>query len=243
MAIAKKMVRWGLIPLLLFSFLLCPLAAAPFTEFSTLPGKAQFETDSPVTFESSIDEQALPPTPPPTLGPGQIYNSDDAPDLMTIVGDEKYGYGEIKGASDLYLLWVTDESGTHYVTIGGKNPQLLSDNKPDDFNDLLEQRADRLDQLRDKRDKVIEHKQRRLGFDVGAVVTVGVGVIACGFSGGLCFVPFAVGALTAVVNAYVQDRAAQSLQPSLNELIAELEKAHSNLVGRFKSIEAEFSSP
>ena len=238
MAASRRRVRAGLLVLCAIAVALCPIAAA--TLWPAIPVRAQqpFQTVQPVqpTFTPPIGTTAPIPTPIPTLGPGQFFDDATRPDTVTTVGDEEFGYGEIAGQPGLYLVWVTGDTGTHYYTMAGDDPQFRGDTRDDDFVDLISARDETLSEIEDVQDRISEHQGARAGFDLGAVGVVGLGIIVCGVvTGGACFVPFAVGGLVLVGNAMAQNGASQSLEPSLDRLEGDLEQNDANLRGRFEA--------
>jgi hypothetical protein len=239
MAPHKLRIRIGLLVTSAVAVALCPLTTAAL--FSARPASARqpFSTVQPVqpTFTPPVGTTAPIPTPLPTLGPGQGFDSTTKPETITEVGDDEFGYGEIADKPGLYLVWITDENGTHYYTMDGSDPQFRGSTRDDDFSDLIDARAETLRELGDKQDEIEKHQTQRTTYDVVALGIIGIGALVCGvITGGLCFAPFAVGALTAVGNAAAQNGAAQSLQPTLDELQGDLDQDEANLRGRFGAL-------
>jgi hypothetical protein len=164
-----------------------------------------------IDFTPDIPDLGATPIPPPTLiptlGPGQSFDDATRPSTITTVGDGEFGYGEIAGRPGLYLIWVTDDTGTRYYTVEGNDPQFRGDTRDDDFVDLIGAREETLRQIEDVQDRIYEHQGARAGFDLGAVGLVGLGIIVCGLvTGGACFVPFGVGGLVLVGQCHVPER-------------------------------------
>jgi hypothetical protein len=156
------------------------------------------------------------------------------PDTITETGDDAFGYGEVAGKTGLYLIWITDDTSTHYFTVNGDDPNFRGDARDDDFADLIDAREDTLKQIDDIEDKIKEHQGARAGYDFGAAGVTGLGVIVCGVAtGGTCFVPFAATGLVLVGNAMAQNGASQSLESSLERHQTDLEQHQDSLRGRF----------
>jgi len=239
MAPHMRRIQVGLIALSVAAIALCPVTAAALLSTSRASAYQPFVTVPPVSpsVPTPIGTTAPVPTPIPTLGPGQGFDQSTRPEVITEIGDDEFGYGEIADKPGLYLVWVTDENGTHYLTMDGADPQFRGSTRDDDFADLIEARTETLKELGDKQDEIDKHQVQRTTYDVVALGIIGIGALVCGvITGGLCFAPFAVGALTAVGNAAAQNGAAQSLQPTLDELQGELEQDEANLSGRFGAL-------
>lgn len=238
MAASKRRIRTGLLVLSAVAFALCPVTTAALFQASPARAAQPFQTVQPVqpTFTPPIGTTTPIPTPIPTLGPGQFFDDATRPDTVTTVGDDEFGYGEIAGQPGLYLVWVTDDTGTHYYTVDGNDPQFRGDTRDDDFVDLISAREETLSQIQGVQDRINEHQGARAGYDLGAVGVVGLGIIVCGVvTGGACFVPFAVGGLVLVGNAMSQNGASAALEPSLERLQGDLEQNEANLRGRFEA--------
>ena len=96
------------------SILLGNTVALAQDEFPTVP-------PSDAEFESPIEDLDPIPTPIPTIGPGATFDEDD-PNLPEIdedgrVGDDEYGYYQLPEDPSLYLIWTTNEDGTHYTVV------------------------------------------------------------------------------------------------------------------------------
>jgi hypothetical protein len=184
------------------------------------------------------------PTLIPTLGPGQYFSSDDKPAVITTVGDDEFGYGEIAGHPDLYLVWVTDEAGTHYLVVDSKSTRFLGSESQDTFSELLKQRGSLLTQIGEKENLSRREQGQRYGYDGGAVAVAIVGVIACIIvTAGGCFLPFAAGALVLVGNAAAHNGASQAIQEDIPPLEASLDQVDSSLLGRFGALSTRTPSP
>ena len=239
MAPPNRSIQVGLIALSVTAIALCPVATAALLTTNPASAFQPFGTVPPVSpsVPTPIGTTAPVPTPMPTLGPGQGFDQSTKPAVITEIGDDEFGYGEIADKPGLYLVWITDENGTHYYTMDGSDPQFRGSTRDDDFSDLIDARAETLTELGNKQDEIEKHQTQRTTYDVVALGIIGIGALVCGvITGGLCFAPFAVGALTAVGNAAAQNGAAQSLQPTLDELQGDLDQDEANLRGRFGAL-------
>lgn len=234
----KTLFRTSVIVLVVFCVVLCSFTTglvrqeALGTPFSTLP---------PVnaTLATPIGASTPVPTPLPTLGPGQYFQDgdDNLPELITRNGDDEFGYGEIKGASDLYLVWVTDENGTYYLVVDKEDEYFSSETKPDDFLDLMSERESILKEMRDIEIKITEQQGSRKGSDQGAIIIVVIGGVFCNIiTVGGCFLPFATGGFALVGKAISHNVAAHDLEDLLIPIEEDLGRAEQNILGRFETM-------
>jgi hypothetical protein len=95
------------------------------------------------------------PTPLPIIE-GQMYEQGDpnVPEVSyTENGDDHFGYGPIAGEDELYLMWVTDDNGKHYLVIDGTSEMLHGNldaegNRIDNgFDDFISERKVVTDQI------------------------------------------------------------------------------------------------
>jgi len=233
----KKLIRTGFFAVLIFSIILCS-----FTTGMIRPRAlgTPFRTVPPVnaTLATPIGALTPVPTPIPTLGPGQYFEEGgDIPELVTKNGDDEFGYGEIAGSSDLYLIWVTDEDGTHYLIIEENDDNFSNDSKPDDFLDLISKREEIQNDIHDIEIKITEQQASRKGSNGGAIIIVAIGGIVCTFiTAGGCFLPFATGGLGLVGKAIAHNTSANDLAELLVPLEKELSKNEQNILGRFETM-------
>lgn len=161
---------------------------------------------------------------------------DLSTDVVSIVGDEEFGYGEIRDSGGLYAVWVTDERGTHYLIVDGSDPQLTTD-RQDHFASLVSDRAEDQAAIDERMVEIDGERGLRYGLDVGSFATILVGAGACAFiTAGGCIIPFAAGALALVGNAMAHASAQASLEATLPALQEELAQTERNLIGRFEAM-------
>jgi hypothetical protein len=236
----------GLVVLTTISLLVCPLAWGAQAAIQVAFAGQPFTTLVPVqaTFTPPVGSPIPTTIPIPTLGPGQSFTADNKPDLISKLGDDEFGYGKIAGKPGLYLMWVTDERGTHYFTVDGTDQQFNSGETADDFTDFIGQREEKRLQIEEKQAEIDIHRNKRWTSDGVGLLIIGFGALVCGIvTGGACFAPFAVGALTAVGNAVAENSAAQSLQPSLEALQGDLDQIDANLSGTFMAMGGSTTNP
>lgn len=127
MAKHKKKIRIGLMVTLIVCVILCPLAWGGYSVH--YGAHAQEKRDDPIEFTPHVTEIVITVTPEPvlkaTVGSGQTFDSDNKPELVTVHGDDDYGWGDIKDKSGLVLIWITDEDGTHYIVVD-KSDELFN---------------------------------------------------------------------------------------------------------------------
>lgn len=128
---AVPLVRRLSAALMRLAFIACPLAATTYSTTGSAFAYSQFGTVPPISPDvpTPIGESDAVPTPLPTLGPGQYFDADDPgrPEIDPdgVVGDGAFGYMELAGEDGLYLVWMTDELGTHYLVVD-ENSDLLT---------------------------------------------------------------------------------------------------------------------
>lgn len=97
--------------------MLCPIATGIYSQKSRAYAGQDFPTVVPInaTFAAPVGTAIPTSVPIPTLGPGQFFDDDAKPRLISSHGDDRFGWGELAEDSDLVLIWVTDEQGTQYL--------------------------------------------------------------------------------------------------------------------------------
>ncbi|MFQ5923584.1 MAG: hypothetical protein ACE5M4_12150 [Anaerolineales bacterium] len=180
--------------------------------------------------------------PNPTLGPGQLYSEENKPAVShTEKGDDEFGYGPSKENSDVYVVWMTDENGTHYFTVGATSDELLGTEDPvtgtratNGYVHLIEDRELKKVDVIDKEQEANRHQNLRMTSHGAAIGVAIAGGLICGFlSLGTCFVAFGVAAVTAWVSGAVQNGEKVSSQEDLSVLQGQLQGIETQLQGKF----------
>ncbi len=112
---------------LAISLFACPLGWAAYITVGSAQAFEQFGTIPPETREIDAVFTATPPLPPPipTLGPGQFFSEDNRPEIGVKHGSDNFGWGKVRGNPGLVVVWVTDENGTHYMTMDATGDAFL----------------------------------------------------------------------------------------------------------------------
>jgi hypothetical protein len=243
MADRKKRFRIGLVVLVAISLFVCPLAAGGFglgganAQIAFTPNVSNLvltQTVEGVSIGAFAWEAGMTFDCP--RGEPESCLLDPSTEVVSIVGDEEFGYGEIRDSGGLYAVWVTDERGTHYLVVDGSDPQLTAD-RADHFASLVSDRAEDQAAIDERMAEIDGERGLRYGLDVGSLATILVGAGACTFiTVGGCILPFAAGALTLVGNAMAHASAQASLEATLPALQEELAQTERNLIGRFEAM-------
>lgn len=168
---------------------------------STSPAYAYqpFATVVPVDpdFEDPIDEEIPTPIPIPTIGPGSTFDKDDPNgprEKFIEEGDERFGYGPMAGSDDLYVVWTTDDEGTHYLVVHkdsdylrGTRDSATGGRYENGFDNLIKQReVERL--VRDEEIAIRDSRESTAdtAFGLGLLVAVGGGVACIVVTLGIC---------------------------------------------------------
>lgn len=228
MAGTSDRIRVGLILFIVVGIMACPLALAyeslPETAYAAQP----FVTVPPVqpSFEAVFTDTPPLQTLIPTVGPGQYFEAADAnrPEVGAEHGNDKFGWGEVKGRPGLILMWVTDDEGTHYIVVSKTSDEFLGTPDPriqDGFDDYINQM------------EAIE--TRRLETAASGIGSgVAVGVLAWGLGlcpatgGGGCVVGVIGGIAVAIGNAVREQIIQAGLNSDLRSVKSYLNDAFNN---------------
>lgn len=121
---------------------------------------------------------------------------------MSETGDDEFGYGQVVGKPGVYLVWTTDERGTHYHTVDLANDEFFGETLPDDFETLVQRRIEKLSEIHTISAEIDSQKAQRRSSNTYALVAVGLGAVACMIvTLGGCALPFAAAALGLVGKA------------------------------------------
>ena len=191
MAPHKRRIQVGIIALSVTAIALCPVTTAAL--LSTYPASAYqpFGTVQPVeeTFTPPVGTEVATPSPMPTVVPCDCYEEDDPnkPKYEEIEkGDTEFGYGPVDGDPDSYLIWYTDENGTHYRLVSKDSEVLFGTVDPstnqrrdNGFNELIRQREEVKKDLTDVNLEIAAEGKLSDGFFGGALLFVGGGLVVC----------------------------------------------------------------
>src|SRR3990170_108518 len=180
MGIRSPVTRWIFIVLLAVTIVLCPIAQARIA--SIRPASAE-EGAAQIDFTPHVTPLVIEATPEPilipTIGPGQTFNADHRPELVKVVGDDLFGWGDIKGQPGSVLIWVTDDSGTQYLVVSKSSDFFLGYMDPatgsrldDGFEDLVRLRDER-------RAELGEHTAAGAGGSGTLLIATGVFLALC----------------------------------------------------------------
>ena len=145
----KAKARLGLVVLILVSFFAVPIATGVLSPGTSAYAQIDF-TPNVATLEVTVSPQ------PATIGPlirapGMQFDCPVGmpercrPDVVNLHGDDLIGWGEILGEPGLVLVWITDETGTHFLVVSADDPQLTSLPGSDSFMELMELRLEEID--------------------------------------------------------------------------------------------------
>lgn len=231
---------------------LCPIAVA-----STFPTPALargISLQPPIQFTPDVEQlrltavaltaqpAAIVGTPPP-FGPSHSYTEANRPEYSYIEGgDEGFGYGPTEQDPHVYLMWVTDESGTHYYSVAADSDQLRGVRDPvtgerqaNGFDHLISDYETRAQEVLDQELLVNEHQNSRMAWHGAALGTALVGGVVCAiFTVGTCFVAFGVAAAGAWGYGAVQNGDKVSAQDALEVVQGQLDRSEANLQGKFE---------
>jgi hypothetical protein len=234
MASTKPRVRVGVVIFLVLSMLACPLAMNGFAARSDAYAQIDF---TPNIATLSITQTAVPMTIGPLVwAPGMRFDCPVGmpercrPDIVAVHGDDRFGWGEMVGYPGLVLVWITDETGTHYMVVSADDPQLTGLAGGDSFMELMELRIERAN-----------YTGERVAEGVGSGATAGVIVIgllaACPETAGVTCLIAGLTAGAAGVGNVIRNAI---LSSQAEARIRELEQG---LAGRFRQMELNIVGP
>jgi len=152
------------------------------------------------------------------------------PDLATTHGDDLFGWGELLGEPDLMLVWMTDETGTHYLVVSGDNPQLTGLPGGDSFMELVELRIEELRYQGDRDDEMF-------GSGATPFAIVGGLLLLCPETAGATCVVAGITAVGVGLGNIIRNA---MLRSSSSDRLDQLEE---NLRGRFQQIVLTIAAP
>ena len=222
----------GLIVVITVSLFVCPLATGGYGLGYGLPRPAEARQIEFTPHVSTLEAEASPePATLPTLGPGQFFSEDNKPKVISVHGDERFGWGDIPGNSNLVLIWVTDEEGTSYLAVEkgsdfflGYLDKATNSRSADGFEDLVQQHDEKKEQFDAAGDE---------GFGSALAASVLLaGLALCPETGGAGCVAGIVGAFAVALG-----NTGRNFVRGLS-LRSQLDVAEGNLLGKFKDAPA-----
>jgi len=177
-----------------------------------------------------------------SLAPGQAYSETNKPKVSFIEGgDEGVGYGPTEEDPSVYLIWTTDDAGTHYYTVGADSDQLRGTRDPvnnsreeNGFVHVIEEYKTKAQEVSDQELLVNRHQNLRMTSHGGALGAAIVGGLICGVvTGGACYVAFGVVAVGAWLSGAAQNAEKVSAQEGLDRLQVQLGSIEDRLRGKF----------
>jgi len=258
MGMRQKRLRIGVIVALGLVLALCPLLAGVQSGF---PGGQANGVAAQVafTFVPHVTPLEIEATPDPfaiaTIGPGQQFDGDDRPEVINVVGDDKFGYGDIPGKPDLVLIWATDENGTHYYVIEKENDLFAGFTDPatgqrfeDGFQDYVARMEEKFEDIRLKEDEKADSTRDAKG---NATAAGGIGFVGAAIcilaTAGACGVPvlLVIVGMVAVPGtaALIKVGDAEMAQYQLEKLWLDLVDTQIDVLEKFQQIELLGSTP
>jgi len=227
--------RRACVAVIAVAIIACPLSATAYLAPTSALAQRQIGTVPPVSpnIPTPIGETGPIPTPLPTLEPGQYFESDDPNkppvDPDSIVGDLKFGYGRSEDNPDLYVVWMTDQNGTHYLTVH-KDSEILSggSDPAGGFIDLVRER----ERIRADIDLAVANqateRRARDRFAGGAFGAAAIGLACVAITAGTCLAFVGVAA-AAVWLSLSKDTETELIQNQIDRDQKDLSQIEGNL--------------
>ena len=148
----RRKLQAGLAALVAFSLFVCMLTGGA---SARAPGRQI----GGFTFTPHVTDVGATPIPGvavvPTPDSGQYFEEDDPnrPEVLREAGDDWFGYGALASNPDLYAIWVTDETGTHYLIVESDSDLIWGDTDRqgerlgNGLDGLIQQRSSLLNQI------------------------------------------------------------------------------------------------
>jgi hypothetical protein len=152
------------------------------------------------------------------------------PEVVNIHGDDLFGWGELLGEPGLVLVWITDETGTHFLVVSADDPQLTSLPGADSFQELMDLRLEE-----------IEFTGERMAEGFGSGAAGGAVIIAllalCPETAGTTCLMAGIAAGATALGNIIRNSILSS--QSANRL----EALELGLIGRFRQMELTLTGP
>jgi hypothetical protein len=124
----------------------CPLAGSALLGTGAPAEARQIQFTPNVATLQALQTPQAPTIGPLVWSPGMRFDCPTnmpegcRPDLVSLHGDDLFGWGEMLGEPGLVLVWITDETGTHFLVVSADDPQLVSLPGSDSFMELMDLR-------------------------------------------------------------------------------------------------------
>ena len=236
MKIGKVLARTGIILFSAVCLTVFQLANSILFAKSNASAQNHFPTLAPntVTLTPPIEDGTPIPTPIPTIGPGATFEEGD-PNLPEIdedgrVGDDEYGYYQLPEDPSLYLIWTTNENGTHYTVVSADSDILSGGENPDmGFLTLVDQREQLHTNIELARDNRETKRSNATLLRWGTIGLLAGGVVCTIASGGLCGLALIGIAATSFFASTQDDSDAEVYQNSVDSELEQLRTVEGDL--------------
>ena len=249
MKIGKVFLRTGVVLLSAFCLLVFQVVTKSILAKTRVYAKGQFETLAPntVTITPAVEGGTPAPTPISTLEPEDYFDEDDEsrPEYQEIEdGDRWFGYAEVRDDPDSYLMWFTDEDGTHYRLVSSDSKVLFGtidpstgERRENGYDQLIADRDTLIKDLDDLRLEISGEANSRDGSFLAAGIVIGGGLIVCIFlTAGLCTIaaPIAAPAGLAFAGVGVNNGIDHSnLLDKKDALVEDIDEQEGRITDRF----------
>jgi hypothetical protein len=227
--------RNGLTAALALSLFASPLALGSTSLIHPAGAATPFQTLVPhdPNLPTAVGEVGPIATPVPTVFPGQYFEHGDSGrppvDETAMEGDLQFGFQQLADDPDLYMVWMTDKDGTHYMIVKADSDVLTGGNDPQSgFLFLVREREKAHDNILttiDNRDTYLRAAKEARWWTVGLLA----GTAVCVFlAGPACLVGLGLagGAFWASRNhdtaADIQQNLLEGLQDQLSDVEGDL---------------------
>jgi len=222
--------------LLAISLFACPLALGSTLSVHPAGAATPFQTVRPQrpNFTPAVGDFEPIPTAIPTLFPGQYFEGGDASrpivDEDVMEGDRQFGFQRLSENPELYMVWMTDQDGTHYMIVGSDSDVLTGGNDPESgFLFLARERKRIHADIATTVDNRDAYLSSATDLRWGAIVALGATAVCTFLAGPLCLVGLGLagGAYWASrsqdTNAQVQQNILEALQDQLSDVEGDLQ--------------------
>lgn len=254
MKIGKILARTGVLLFSALCLLVFQLANSILTGNTIALAQNDFPTLPPntVTLTPAVEGGTPAPTLISTLAPEDFFDEDDEdrPEYEDIeAGDRWFGYGEVKDDPDSYLMWFTDEEGTHYRLVSSDSDVLFGtidpstgERRENGYDQLIADRETLIDDLDDLRLEISGEANSRDGSFLGAGIVLGGGLVICLIlTAGICAIaaPIAAPAGLALAGIGVNNGIDHSnLLDKKDALLEDIEEQEDRIEHRFDRSES-----
>src|SRR3990172_2921360 len=231
----SPMLRNGLTVLFAVSMLAVPWAVGPVLSVHPAGAATPFQTLAPrhPNVPTAVGDVGPVPTAIPTVFPGQYCDTLDTGcppvDEAAMEGDLQFGFQRLADNPDLYMVWMTDQDGTHHMIVRSDSDVLTGGNDPQaGFLYLIREREKTHNNILttvDNRNTYLESAKEARWWTVGLLAATGLCTF---FAGPVCLVGLGLAggawwaSKTADTNASIQQNNLEALQDHLSDIEADL---------------------